>query len=210
MHDWAALLGAWPEKFPLGFNIAPTQFIPVYTGMHAAESMRWSLIPIWSREISSKYATFNARLESVEEKPAFKHAWENSQRCLIPALGYYEWRLEQGAKQPYFVRLPDELPMVLAGLFEPARNAEFPASCTVLTQAAQGSIRELHNRVPVLLPVTIAETWFAATPDKAMQLIEDNALQTMLTYFPVSRRVSNARNEGEDLVNPIAGPVSPT
>jgi putative SOS response-associated peptidase YedK len=201
MHDWTALLGDWPEKVPLSHNVAPSQTIPVYTEA-GGQGMRWGLIPNWSTDLSSKYATFNARLESVAEKPAFKHAWSHAQRCLVPALGYYEWRVEAGAKQPYFVQR-EQGPMVFAGLFEPAREQAIPASCTVLTKPASGDMQRLHNRVPVILPVELARHWFSCSAAEALALAEEE--RTLgLRYFPVSKRVNNPRNDDEDLVRPIA------
>ena len=102
MLDWAELLGDWPDEVVQSDNVSPTQSIAVFTHEGGA-AMRWGMVPNWSREVTSKYATFNARIESVADKPTFKHAWKNAQRCIVPALGYYEWRTEAGSKQPYFI-----------------------------------------------------------------------------------------------------------
>ena len=201
MHDWAVLLGDWPQDVPLSHNVAPTQTIPVFTAA-GGQGMRWGLIPPWSAEVSSKYATFNARGESVADKPSFKHAWFKDQRCLIPALGYYEWRTESGAKQPYFVHLQDS-PMVFAGLFEPARSESIPASCTVLTMPSRGILEPLHSRMPVILPLDRARDWFAGSPAQADGILhQDHGLA--LQFYPVSKRVNNVRNDDEELIQPIA------
>jgi len=102
LRGWLDILGDWPADIPTGYNVAPTQTVPAVQAQ-GTFPMRWGLVPAWSKEVSPKYATFNARLESASTKPAFRNAWTHSQTCLLPALGYYEWCTEQGAKRPYFV-----------------------------------------------------------------------------------------------------------
>ncbi len=107
MHDWAVILQDWPAAVVTGFNVVPSQTIAAFTP-DGGLAARWGLVPSWSQTVSSKYATFNARLESVADKPAFRSVWSHGQRCLIPALGYYEWKTETGGKQPLAVQhVPD-------------------------------------------------------------------------------------------------------
>lgn len=115
MRDWADILGEWPANVTLGYNITPSQTIPIFTASGGLVA-RWGLIPSWSNKASNKYATFNARIESITEKPTFRGAWGSRQRCLIPALGYCEWKTEHGTNQPYFVVAVDKSPLVFAGL----------------------------------------------------------------------------------------------
>jgi putative SOS response-associated peptidase YedK len=117
MRSWARILQDWPTDVALSWNIAPSQTVPAFTGPQGV-GMRWGLVPHWSKESTPKYATFNARVESVADKPAFRNAWGKSKRCLIPAQGYYEWRKEEKAKQPYFIRSVDGEPMVFGGIWE--------------------------------------------------------------------------------------------
>lgn len=203
MHDWAALLGGeWPDQVPLRNNVSPGALVPVFTAL-GGEGMRWGLIPVWATDAQNKYSTFNARLESLEEKPTFRHAWQKAQRCLLPARGYFEWRAEAGAKQPYFVTLPPDQPMVVAGLYEPARGDKIPASCTVITRAATGNMARLHARVPVVIPVSLVRQWYSLAPADAMGLLAQGGNEN-LSYYPVSKRVNHAANDGDDLLVPIA------
>lgn len=177
----------WPTNIRLSFNVAPTSIIPAFLE-DGGQAMRWSLTPPWAKE-TNKYATFNARLESGAEKPAFRHAWRSSQRCLIPAQGYYEWRTENGAKQPYFVRAASGEPLVFAGRYEPApQDGEF-ASCTILTRPAAPSLESLHTRMPIMFSTEACGDWFEATPKDAVELA-GRILPSELLIYPVSRQVN--------------------
>lgn len=148
MHGWRDILGDWPSGIPTGFNVSPTQIIPAVHSQGTCP-MRWGLVPTWSKEASPKYATFNARLETVASKPAFRNAWRHSQTCIILALGYYEWRTENSVKQPYFIHMPqDRGLMVFAGLWE---QREDLYSCTILTRESAGNLSDLHSRMRVIL-----------------------------------------------------------
>lgn len=201
MLDWSALLGEWPEEIPESHNIAPGQLIAGFTAA-GGMAMRWGLIPPWSDEPYSKYATFNARCESVAEKPAYRHAWQQATRCLMPALGYYEWQACESGKQPFFITGADAQPLLFAGLYEPARAPSIPASCTMLTRAAREDLAVIHPRMPVMVGLEQAGGWLQGSRDEALQLINQPVSLALRTY-PVSRRVNNARNEGDDLIAPI-------
>ena len=92
------------------YNVAPTQDAPVVrlgTSGRKLSSIRWSLVPSWSKEPRSKYNLINARLESASEKPSFRSAFK-SRRCLVPANGWYEWKTEEDGKQPYYIQPEEE------------------------------------------------------------------------------------------------------
>ena len=186
------------DTVSVGYNIAPTQTIPVVTqdGWLAA---RWGMIGPWVKdasEISSKFATFNARSETVSEKATFRGAWSAGRRCIIPALGYFEWKTTDDGKQPYFVRHVDETPLCFGGLYEPARNstsgAGVPASCTIITQPASEELASLHARMPLMFGVQGIESWLnegGVGPE-----VSD------LHFHAVSKTVNNTRNQGIELI----------
>ncbi len=115
MSEWSSLLGDWPGEAVLSRNIAPTQSIPVVVennGKRHCQQMRWGLVPEWSDAAKPRYATFNARVESLSQKPAFRQAFSRSQSCLIPADAYYEWQGEKGRKTMYSVRFKGPSPLL--------------------------------------------------------------------------------------------------
>lgn len=193
MHAWVDILKDWPGELTPGYNIAPTATIPVLT-QRGVQPARWGLIPAWAKEFKSAYNTFNARVESVATKPTFRNAWKNSQTCIIPAGGYYEWKAENGVKQPYLVHNPDDGVLVFAGLMEAWEDR---LSCTVLTEESKGSLKELHHRMPVMLNREDALHWLnskiEAAPTTSVQELE---------YFAVTTRVNSARNNDSGLIEP--------
>jgi putative SOS response-associated peptidase YedK len=95
------------RQLPLRFNVAPTQDIPIVRQTDAGRELttvRWGLIPPWSKDPKSGPLLINARAETAVEKPAFRSAFK-ARRCLIPSDGFYEWKKVGSKKQPYHFHL---------------------------------------------------------------------------------------------------------
>lgn len=176
MSEWTSLLGDWPGESTLSDNIAPTQIIPVlvkHKRKQHCQRMRWGLVPAWSDTAKPRYATFNARIESVSEKPAFRQAFSKSQRCLIPAAAYYEWQGEKGHKTMYSVQYRDQSPMLMAGLWSCWLKEDKPLySCTILTRSAVPALDTLHPRMPVLLDQDYAGNWLNGINTEMLKILQ--------------------------------------
>ncbi|HRN18997.1 MAG TPA: SOS response-associated peptidase [Trueperaceae bacterium] len=197
------------EAFPLTerYNIAPTQLVPVVRGRDDGTremiSMRWGLVPHWVKDPAEfKANLFNARSESAAEKPSFRDAMRSG-RCLLPASGFYEWKQEAGAKQPYFIHRKDGAPMALAGLYSHwGRGEGAMLTCTILTTDANDDVRQLHDRMPVILERGDWERWLDPG-ERDAHAVEDllgPADDGLLESWPVSKAVGNARVDGPELV----------
>lgn len=191
------------------YNIAPTQFIAAIRNNESGEReltmLRWGLVPFWAKDPSIGNRMINARAETVAEKPSFRAAYRK-RRCLVLADGFYEWHTEAGVKVPYFISLANEQPFAFAGLWENWQSKEGDESIqstTVITTAANDFMLPLHHRMPVVLEPEIAERWMQGDDDIVASATE-NAPE--FRAWPVDRRVNNARNESEDLIQP-AGDV---
>jgi putative SOS response-associated peptidase YedK len=107
--------------FSSSWNIAPSSRICSITADCEASrnlrKMRWGLIPSWAIDATIGNKLANARGETVAEKPSFRSAFKN-RRCIIPASGFYEWKTENGIKQPWYITLKSGEPMAFAGLWE--------------------------------------------------------------------------------------------
>ncbi len=214
------------EALAPSYNVAPTDPVhavlerrmkddngtPTGDVRRQLRSLRWGLVPSWAKDLSMGARLINARAESVAEKPAFRKALV-ARRCLLPADGYYEWmKLADGRKQPFFIRRRDDVPAAFAGLYEiwrdPAASQDAPLlwSCSVVTTDASPAVREIHDRMPVILDPAEWERWLDPSYDDvdALRALLVPAAPEVLEAFPVSTLVSNVRNNGAELVTPIA------
>lgn len=202
---WLELMQEWSDELFDRYNVSPASQIGAFVEGQC-HAMRWGLVPSWSKEISTKYATFNARIEGIEEKPAFRNAWRKNQKCLIPALGYYEWQTEEDGKQPYFVTSKDGVsaqsqPLVFAGLWDECSFGDASLkSCTIITTESKAQLKDLHTRMPVILSVDAAKHWLSTDADKDVLLSEN---LTDFAVFKVDRRVNNSRQEDKALIESI-------
>ncbi len=195
MHGWDSVLKDWPDH-SLSYNRAPTSEVAAFRG-ETGELMRWGMIPSWSKEFKSNFATFNARVETVAEKPTFRNAWAKSHRCLIPMAGYYEWRGEKGSKQPVYITDRNSGVIVVAGLYEQwGSNGQL--SCTMLTTAADQELAPIHPRMPIMLTQESAREWLAGSKDVTA------FKRPSLIYYPVSKAVGNVRNNSPELITPVS------
>ncbi len=187
------------------YNIAPTQFVAAIRDGEDNERelvmLRWGLVPSWAKDPSIGNRMINARAETVAEKPSFRAAYSR-RRCIVLADGFFEWRRVGDAKTPYFISLASGKPFSLGGLWESWHDIESGdeiQSTALITTAANDYMRTLHHRMPMILEADAANDWLGG--DKNM--LETAAANTPpLRAWPVERRVNNARNQGEDLIEP--------
>ena len=173
VHGWAKILDAWPRDRAAQYNVKPTQT----SGTIDAEGFRprsWWLIPPWSKEPRIKYPTFNARAETLASKPAFRHAWKQSQRCIVPASCYFEWTGQKGSKQCHAIERTDGRPHLLAGLWEHWEGGDqIVDSFTIVTVPAASGVDWLHPRMPrPLQSESEADLWLHGAPEEAAELLE--------------------------------------
>ena len=131
---------------------------------HNVSNLSWGLIPEWSKTEDIKKYTLNARIETINEKPSFK----NAKRCVIFADGFYEWKWldpKGRKKQKYLIEYPDSKLFGFAGLYDQWVNketGEILESCSIVTTAAEGIMKEVHNsklRMPVTLNIDSLSSW---------------------------------------------------
>ena len=189
-----------PRNLRPRYNIAPTTSVEVVRMTGAGPelvSMRWGLIPGWwkktAREVPS---TFNARAETVAEKPMFRSAFKRT-RCIVPASGYYEWQTIGKEKHPYFITSADGGLLSIAGLWDEWKDretGEAVTSCTLIVTAANEFTRRIHDRMPVLLERRDCDVWL--TGKVGIEILR-SAPEGALRMWPVSRRV-NVSGRGDD------------
>ncbi len=185
------------------YNIAPTQTVAAVRqegGARRLVELRWGLVPGWAKDDAIGARLINARAETLSEKPSFRGAFK-ARRCLIPADGFYEWQKtgKGRAKQPFHLRRPDGKPFAFAGLWERwTRGAEPLESCAIITTEANGLLRPIHDRMPVILGPESFDTWLGEpAPDPAaLAALLRPCPDDLLTAVPVSTAVNNPRFDG--------------
>ena len=163
--------GAEALAFKPRYNIAPTQGNLVVRKHTEDEgltmsSMRWGLLPSWSRTGETTSLLINARSETVAEKPSFKAAYQR-RRCLVPADGYYEWKRHRSLNQPYYLQLVDDSVFFMAGIWETWHDAAGAPteSFAILTTQANALAAKVHDRMPVILEGDDTLIWLDGDPD---------------------------------------------
>jgi putative SOS response-associated peptidase YedK len=193
------------------YNIAPTQAIATVTiapekMQRHFQFMRWGLIPSWAKDVKIGNQMINARSETVAEKPAFRSAIKH-RRCLIVADGFYEWQPQGKTKQPYYFQMADSQPFAFAGLWEnwESTEGENIASCTIITTAANETVKPVHDRMPVILPEGDWEHWLDPAITNSQQV-----LPLLKPYDPtamkgnaVSAIVNNPKIESPECIQAI-------
>src|SRR4051794_23265245 len=154
--------------------------------------MRWGLVPSWwKKSLKELPATFNARAETVTEKPMFRDAFKRG-RCLIPASGYYEWLNTPDGKQPFYFTRRDGDVMTIAGLWanwtNPADGSKVKSAAMVIG-SANVFVRQFHDRMPMVLEKNEFDAWEHGDSKLAASLL-DPAGEEVLQARPVSRRVN--------------------
>lgn len=197
------------------FNIAPTQMVVVVgaDGQRFLRAMRWGLIPSWAPDPAMGSRLINARAETVAEKPSFRTALRR-RRCLIPADGFYEWQKLGQVKQPVRIVLKSRATFGFAGLWDSwtAPNGEVIQSCTIITTAANELLREVHDRMPVILAPAAEQVWLdpkVVEPGELLPLLQAYPPGEM-EYYPVSTTVNSPGNDGPECVQPTATDRSPS
>jgi putative SOS response-associated peptidase YedK len=191
--------------------------------------VRWGLVPFWAKDPKIGSRLINARAETVDSKPAFRHAFKRN-RCLLPADGYYEWQRPDGssadepaskgaggrgggAKQPYFITRGDGGPLAFAGLYELWRDAALPDdherawlwTATIITTSAPDDLGKIHDRMPMVIEPRRWSDWLDPANNDAADLLAllAPAAAGGLISYPVSTAVNSVRNNGPELIERV-------
>ena len=150
----------------------------------------------------------NARAETLLEKKSFKDA-AVSQRCLILADGFYEWKHDGGGKKAYYIYKKDHKSFAFAGLWRSEGNHKHlgfdTKSFVIVTREAVKSVKQIHHRMPFILNEEHCETWLNGTVAAATNMLNGN-YHIELNYHEVSDRVGNVKNDDSSLCDKFTQP----
>lgn len=198
------------DLFGPRYNAAPTQKLPVYR-IHPERGpelvrLRWGLIPSWAKDTKIGASCINARGDTVAEKPAFRSAFKR-RRCLVPMMGFYEWKKTPAGKVPHYIHLMNSEVYAVAGLYEwwPGKDGAEPIETyTVITTEANDIVAGLHDRMPVILPEQHYAAWLDPKNEKTdelRRLLKPYPAEEMRAY-PVSSRVNAPKNDDKSIIEP--------
>ena len=196
------------EELSYRYNIAPSQNVFVI-GSNGKDRigrfMRWGLVPPWSKDMKIGNKMINARSESIDEKVSFKKAFIQK-RCLVISDGFYEWKRNGKEKQPYRFVMKDKRPFAFAGLWECWNKGKEPLfTCTILTTEANQVTKEVHDRMPVILPRESYHKWIDPNfhqTDQLKSLLIPSA-DVLMEAYQVSNLVNSPNHDIVECLKPI-------
>ena len=194
-----------PIDLKTNYNVAPTQDVPVITG-NQLSLFRWGLIPFWAKDPTIGNKLINARAETVDEKPSFKHSLQRK-RCLIIADGFYEWKKEGSTKRPHRITLKNKELFGFAGLWDTWRSpaGDIINTCSIITTTPNDLMAPIHNRMPVILSRDSERVWLDQS------IVESPILKSLLVPYPsdqmiayeVSTLVNSPKNNVPECLVPV-------
>jgi putative SOS response-associated peptidase YedK len=188
------------------YNVSPGQMVPVviHDGQgHRLGELRWGLIPEWAKEEKVKVPTFNARAETLKQKPMFRVPFQRK-RCLVPADSFFEWKKTNEGKQPMRIIMKSEEIFSMAGLYDTwiREDGTRISSCTVITTSPNEVLTGIHDRMPVILRREDESNWLDRgikdTPSLENLLKPYPAEQ--MTLYQVSPQVGNVKNDSPECI----------
>lgn len=199
----------------------PTTNVPILrraadAGELELTEARWGLIPHWWSKPKPPTSTINARSKEAAGKPMWRFPYRQA-RCLIPAVGWYEWKEMERTdpatgevtpyKQPFYLRVKRESPVCFSGLMSTWTSAggEPRLTCAILTRAPSESAAQVHDRMPVILPEAAHLDWLDPEMKDAAQVAEIIATKAIgkVAHYPVSTRLNSAQSDDEELIEPL-------
>lgn len=206
--------GAVPEgtfSAKPNYNVAPSHHMPVILETKEAkeriiQAHRWGLVPFWADSLKTGYSMINARGESLSKKKSFQKPFR-SQRCIVPASGFYEWKTTDSGKYPHFIQRKESELMHFAGLWEEwedPENGEAVNSYTIITTGANKPMEELHDRMPAMLLPAEFDTWLDPSnhDTHALQELIHPWPDDDIKFYRVDQEVGNVRNNRPELIEP--------
>lgn len=204
------------DERPPRYNVAPTdEVVAVATskqGVRRLGLLSWGLVPHWTTGSKPGKRLINLRSETLAQRSGFRTILQR-RRCILPADGFYEWRRagEGRPKQAFLIRSTGGAPLALAGLWDIWVPTEGPdagervRTCTILTTSPNEAVATLHDRMPVVLPADAWEPWLDSTVnDLALLQALLRPSGEPLELVPVGPLVNSVKNDGPELIEPVA------
>jgi len=191
------------------YNVAPGQKVLVVPNIQPRifDYYTWGLVPHWAKDPTIGSKIINARAETVFEKPSFRGPIR-SQRCLVPADGFYEWKRTAGQSIPFRIFLKGKRLFSFAAIFDIWKEPQGDELRTfsLITTGANKLVGKIHDRMPVILDEKKEQEWLDPK-------LEEREVEKLLVPFPskkmemhqISKTVNNPKNDNPVIIQPVKG-----
>lgn len=192
------------------YNVAPSQNVLAVINdgtYNRLGYLRWGLIPYWANDPKIGYKMINARAETLTEKPSYRNAYKK-RRCLILADSFYEWkRHEDKSKTPMRIKLKSDDLFAMAGLWETWKSPDDESihSCTVITTKPNELVKDIHDRMPVILKPEDESVWLdkSITDTDRLNDLLAPLPEDLMEAYEVSSLVNSPKNNSPNLIQKI-------
>ncbi|MBU1368280.1 MAG: SOS response-associated peptidase [Bacteroidetes bacterium] len=192
------------ELYKPSYNCAPGQFLPVIANSEPKklQSFFWGFIPPWIKSGQPFKPLINSRAETIAEKPAFKNAFR-TQRCIIPANGFYEWATTAG-KQAYRIFLKSEDLFAMAGIWTSFTQSDstIRQHFSIVTTEANALMKPIHSRMPVILRPDEEQMWLFENDTEKLKKLLHPFPADQLQKLAISKRINAVKNDDASLILP--------
>jgi len=211
IEDHISYEGALPEQTKNLYNIFPTSpIVTLITGEpKKLLKARWGLLPHWAKDVNFN-APINARAETIESKPTFKLPFRK-QRCIVPINGFYEWKITEKGKIPYYIKPKEDEYFMVAGIWDlwsPKQTLfgeDEILSTAIITTEPNELMEEIHERMPVILDEEAQKIWLdSKVEDIALlkSLLKPFDSEKMIAY-EVDKKVNSPYFSNNDCIIPL-------
>ena len=198
------------DLFSPSYNVAPSQSVlsVINDGSkNRVGFLRWGLIPSWAKDEKIGFKLINARAETLNEKPSFRQAYR-SRRCLVIADSFYEWkRHDDKTKTPMRIKLKSDQLFSMAGIWEQWKSPQGKSifTCSVITTAPNELVKDIHDRMPVILKPEDEKIWLdrAITDTARLDHLLKPLDPDLMEAYEVSSLVNSPKNNSVELIQEI-------
>lgn len=180
------------------YNIAPTDLITTVkenNTQNSFEQLNWG-IPLKIEKLNN--LVINIRDDSIPTNGFFNKMF-TSNRCLIPASGFFEWKKTGSSKVPYYIKTNQEI-ISFAGLYYKIKDDLYSA---IITTNPNDLVETLHDRMPVILSKEEEESWLdPESTHTELQSLLDPYPSELTSFYPISSKVNSVKNNFPEILKP--------
>lgn len=204
LYDYFSIEEFNLNRYKPSYNIAPSQNVLAILNdgkQNRAGYLKWGYIPSYAKD--EKTTIINTRSETITEKNAFKDSFFQ-RRMIIPVDSFYEWQKD---KTPVRIFLKDKSIFALAAIWNSFQkeNGEKIFTFSIITTNANNLIKDIHDRMPVIIPVDKIDNWLNPNnkdiDDLKSMLIPFS--EDLMTYYQVSKDINSPKNDYPELIEKV-------